>query len=757
MGINIRIHITLFLICILSSGAMSQNNLSVYNNYHETIWLSSSRHLFLSGENIDFNAKLIEQDTYLQSYLSKNIKVELLNSKGQAIKQQNLVLKNSTIAGVFVLPPESPSGWYYLRAYTNWMRNFDFSDYAVLAIKVFNTKENDPAYLRPNPGKIAVKLFPKGGSTGIYSGYDNKQGVEIHGKLVASSGDTICSFATHASGWSLLDTELELEDSYKVIIDCREASQYSQTAEVIREGLLDLIISDNGSYIQVITSGETSGKNKTATLILHQSYTSIWESEEINLDKAEFRIPKTVLPNGIFQFTLVAEDNTILSKRLWSEYNAETVNISLSDTSNYLDIKSNYSLDYNFPGDSAELSILIGMEEPNNPYINHLPGLKGWPCTSNIPNDHSAFKGWLLGNSYSNNNVYSILDEQDEVGNKMAYLPETRSGIIEGKIFDKSSGLTISDIGISLTVLNNNYFDACTTDENGQFYFSLPDQLGTSDYILNFTSQTDSGMQIFVNPDFEPSLNNTIEKFSLNEEELQYLKALNTNLQLNNIYGYIPEYKEKEIENYPDRVTFFHPPDQVIVVAEFIKLANIREVIYEVVPNVSVRNTDGQDYIRVNSVKNLSGDQEALVLLDGIPLANHSNLLNLSPDRIDKIEVKNRSYVYGRNIYSAIVNFVSPNKDYAGIDLPESSKLSTTNLPREGSLIKTIRGSKTPNIPILEPILFWEHQSSTSKSKVDFSTNDAVGNFQISISGFKKNGEWVHGSRNAKIGAHQDQ
>ena len=73
---------------------------------------------------------------------------------------------------------------------------------------------------------------------------------------------------------------------------------------------------------------------------------------------------------------------------------------------------------------------------------------------------------------------------------------------------------------------------------------------------------------------------------------------------------------------------------------DFIKLANIREVIYEVVPNVSVRKTNGHDYVRVNSDMSFSGDQKVLVLLDGIPLADQSELLNLSPDRIEKIEVK---------------------------------------------------------------------------------------------------------------------
>ena len=638
------------------------------------------------------------------------------------------------------------------------MRNFNPSEHAVLPVKVFNTEETDPSYFRSNPGKIAVKLFPNGGTTGIYSGYDDQQGVGVKGTLISSSGDTLCSFTTHASGWSMLDAELEPESSYTVTIDGREPSQYTQTTEIIRKDKVDLIVSGKGSYIQVITSGETSGENKKATLILHQTYTSIWESGEINLDKAEFRIPKTVLPNGIFQFTLIADDNTILSKRLWSEYNSEAIDISLSDTKKHLDIKSNYSLNYEFPDESAELSILIGMEEPNNPYNNHLPGLKGWPCTSNIPNDYSAFKGWLLGNSYSDNTIFAILDGQDgEGGNKMSYLPETRSGIIEGKVFDKSSGLIINNIGISLTVLNNNYFDACKTDENGKFYFTLPDQYGTSDYILNFTTQIDSGMQIVVNPDFDPPLAKTLDKFSLDEEELQYLKALNTNLQLNNIYGSVPEYKEKEIENNPDRITFFHPPDQTIILEEFIKLANIKEVIYEVVPNVSVRKTNGRDFVRVNSANDLSGDQENLVLLDGIPLTDHTELLNLSPDRIEKIEVKNRSYVYGRNIYSAIVNFVSPNKDYAGIDLPESSILSTTKLPRKGSLIKTIRESQNPNIPILEPTLYWQQQNSPSKGKIDFSTNDGVGNFQISISGFNKKGEWIYGSRAAKIGSPDDQ
>jgi hypothetical protein len=232
---------------------------------------------------------------------------------------------------------------------------------------------------------------------------------------------------------------------------------------------------------------------------------------------------------------------------------------------------------------------------------------------------------------------------------------------------------------------------------------------------------------------------------------MDYLQILNNNLKISSIYGVMPGYREPAPQESRQRQTFFHPPDHVTVVDEYIKLANIGEIIYEVVPNVLVRRSGERSYLRVVTENPFPVDVETLVLLDGIPLADQTELLELPPDRIEKIEVKNRLYIYGRTMFSAIVNFVSPNKDYAGLELPDNSILSTVQLPSsQPPQVEKATTEKTTT-PLLDSELYREAGTFTGSGKVNFSSNDATGIFRLLISGYDDNGTWLYGSRDFSV------
>ncbi len=755
MGIRTRRHIIVIFFCFLAAGANSQNpSPKGVNNYRETVWLSSDRHLYLSGEDIRFDAKVLEQDSYLRSQLSHNLRIELLDSKGLPVSLQNLILKDAGVTGSFILPTEAQTGWYYIRAYTNWMRNNPSSEFGLLAVKVVNPQSMDLGKMQQKAEKIRINLYPNGRETGLFAGPDESHGVQLKGWLINSIGDSLISFTTHPSGWTYLEKKLADNEQYRIKLEGFSGDQYYDQAIIKKNAATTLDLNKKGEFIEVEISGETPPGLDPIKLIIHQSYTLYWESEEIQQGQALIRIPANILPVGIVQFSLLGKNDQLIAKRLWSEFNTDTIDINLSSmVEDSLELRNPYTLNFSDLSDSNDLCIFIGLDEPNHPLKNFIPGLPGWNCTSRIPNDLNAFNGWLLGNSYPDDVVYSIQEaNRDEAPKAIIYLPETRSGVISGKVINQQTGVGIEDIGICITVLNNNYFEGTTTNEDGIFHFALPGQNGATDYILNFTSQSDSTAQIVVSPMFASPLAETLPSFSLSENELVYLQGHSINLQLQRIYRVLPDFPAPIIDSILVRKTFFHPPDYTIVLEDFIKLANIKEVIYEVVPNVAVRKRNGHEYLKVFSTNPFPDDYETLVLLDGIPLGSQKDLLELSPDRIEKIEVKNKLYIHGRNIYSAIVNFVSPNRDYAGLDLPENSILSTLNLPSRMSQSDPPGEMDSSTLPLLENTLYWRSDNYSKRGKVDFYTNDLTDPFQILIYGFDKQGKWVFGSQEIPVG-----
>lgn len=708
-----------------------------FDSYRETVRLESDRHIYLPGEIVRFRARVLEQDTYHDSWLSRNLRIELLDPAGNPVDQQNIKLLDAKLSGRIQLPLDVKTGWYYLKAYTNWMRNFSTDGFGLLPIKVVNPANFNSDSLLQVQGEFEIRLYPIGNETGVFAGFSDGQGVKLSGWILNEQGDTLAPFSTHNSGWGFMNTNLSAGGSYQVSLEGIKRTNYQNTAKVLLpEGPL-MIIEDVEQNLSVSVPMPATSDLRNRKLIVHQSYTVFWASEE---SLSRYQIPKSILPAGIIQISLLGEDGQIIAKRLWSDYNPESARIENITEEEVYKIRSSYSLDLSQVNSELDYSVMIARDEPGNPLKNFIPGIPGWNCNYSVPNDYQAFKGWLSGNYY-----HEELFQRE-------YLPETRSGVISGRVIDKNTSQGVSKTGICITILNDNYFDASHTDQNGHFHFAMPGYSGSTDFILNLTSVVDSSLQIEITSPYDPRPIELLKSYSLSEEEEEFIQIQSINLQLKQIYNTFVAPPDNTIKSIETKKTFFHPPDYTVVVNDFIKLANIREVIYEVVPNVVVRKKNGFEYLKVNNDHPFSSIYETLILLDGIPLANHHNLLELPPDRIETIEVKNKIYIHGRSIFSSIVNFVSPNKDYAGLDLPENSVLSTFDLPVPEAPTSINKPGTSLSIPVLENTLLWKSGLKLPNGRMQFHTNDLTGKFQISVYGFDKNGNWVFGKRNFEVG-----
>src|SRR5450759_4128425 len=93
----------------------------------EKIYLHLDRPSYWANDDIWFKA-------YLQnSPISDcNIFVELLNSSGTVLQKKMYWVQHGLAYGDMHLADTIPSGVYQIRAYTNWMRNFDAVSYTHL-------------------------------------------------------------------------------------------------------------------------------------------------------------------------------------------------------------------------------------------------------------------------------------------------------------------------------------------------------------------------------------------------------------------------------------------------------------------------------------------------------------------------------------------------------------------------------------------------------------------------------------------------
>jgi hypothetical protein len=90
----------------------------------EKVYLHVDRDCYFAGEDIWFNAYLIDALDRLLTDHSNNLHVELISPSLKIISNRVIHLEGGLGNGDFKLPDNIKSGRYILRAYTNYMRNY---------------------------------------------------------------------------------------------------------------------------------------------------------------------------------------------------------------------------------------------------------------------------------------------------------------------------------------------------------------------------------------------------------------------------------------------------------------------------------------------------------------------------------------------------------------------------------------------------------------------------------------------------------
>lgn len=90
----------------------------------EKVYLHTDRDYYYPRETIWFKAYMGYSMPLLRDTLSQLLYVEMVSPEGEILSTKNIRIRNGFGWGEFVVPHPLAAGEYYLRAYTNWMRNY---------------------------------------------------------------------------------------------------------------------------------------------------------------------------------------------------------------------------------------------------------------------------------------------------------------------------------------------------------------------------------------------------------------------------------------------------------------------------------------------------------------------------------------------------------------------------------------------------------------------------------------------------------
>ena len=179
------------------------------------------------------------------------------------------------------------------------------------------------------------------------------------------------------------------------------------------------------------------------------------------------------------------------------------------------------------------------------------------------------------------------------------------------------------------------------------------------------------------------------------------------------------------------------------------------ETIFEFVDRLRVHSIDGKRRIRVFLDETESFNiNNALVLLDGVPVYEHEDLLKYNPRHLKTINLySNSRYVFGGDVFDGIISFITYTGNLPIFQLREESRLFVYDCPLLPSALMTpdysddkVKNSRKPDFrhtlywnPFIKPL----QERSTQLS---FYTSDLTGVFKVTVEGLTKEGKMVYGT-----------
>ena len=98
----------------------------------------TDRSIYVAGEIIHFTVFSLGEDPDGSKGMSTVYYMELISPEGRSYARSKLRLDHKGVSGSMEIPRDMPSGSYYLKGYTRWMRNFGPSAYNYLGIELLN-------------------------------------------------------------------------------------------------------------------------------------------------------------------------------------------------------------------------------------------------------------------------------------------------------------------------------------------------------------------------------------------------------------------------------------------------------------------------------------------------------------------------------------------------------------------------------------------------------------------------------------------
>lgn len=751
----------------------------------QKVYIHTDKDTYLAGETMWIKAYLMDATMLLPDTISKDIYVELLDFNNRSI--QNIILRNQKgfTRGDMPLRDTLLEGNYQIRAYTNWMRNFDreYFFYKTITVKnpnyenvVTNARLKEIKRFNRIQKRIekshTINFFPEGGNlvTGLQSKVAFKaenafgEGLNIKGVLIDDKGNQLNSFESTHDGMGSFNFTPQPKTKYyaKVTFENGKTGKFVVpaaldkgiviTADPFLKDDIRVVIQSNRSVSDNIASNEV--------FIIAQSrgFINYISKGEIKDKPVASVIPKKLLPAGITQITLFDGRGEPICERLVfidPKVETEINKVNLSSTAQGDSILCNLKIT---KSDGAPVIGNLSMA-----VVENIPSVNNWKNENILTNLllTSDLKGRINNPAYyfdpSNSQVTKDIDLlmlthgwrrfvwKEIMANKFTptRYPMIGGINISGRITRDFFGIPIENSKVSLSILKtyNDKFET-TTDAKGNFEFPLMEYEDTIDVKIEaFKPSGGKGVQIVLGDTLTPEITYKPYPSVLNETyNKQKIKANNRKDRLD----FKRRQRDKPAEDDNSLGKIYETPNDVMKVGEDVSsYSNILQYMQGKIPGVNITG----NRVIIRGINTFYGSTDPLFLLDGVPI-DASSVPSINPSDISRIEVLKgpEAAIFGSRGANGVIAFYSKRGHFMKRGVIEFGMLGY-HKTREFYVPPYESWAYKPTDYNVPRTLFWKPEvttDSTGSATIRFKKKFTTEKFSIVLEGITSSGDLIY-------------
>jgi len=295
--------------------------------YFEKVYLHLNKTSYLSDDIIWFKAYVGDINNK-PSLKTTRLNIHLLDSNGNIVQKRCVYIEKGVGRGQFVLNDTLKSGIYYIRSFTNFMRNFGDNNVCIQEITILN---NIPVKENITESNYDIQLFPEGGYLledienviGIKA-LINGRGVDYSGKIVNTKNQEIARFKNEHLGMTKCRFRYMRNEKYTAFIHINDTIVKIDVPTAKKQGVI-LSLNDTPDFIRLILKTNSNTlpdlKNSNYRLLFHQrnkiiDFLEIPDLESLN---ANLKLDKKSFYNGVNTITLFKDNLPILERKFYIE------------------------------------------------------------------------------------------------------------------------------------------------------------------------------------------------------------------------------------------------------------------------------------------------------------------------------------------------------------------------------------------------------------------------------------------------------